>query len=124
MAFDSTGVFTRVSNSFSNPVTGTTIDPTNADALFDDFETAFNNCLTKSTFARQTTDFTATATIVLSDTGLTVNLAAGKTYSWNAVLFTSSAGAGGIRVGFSQNNGLAISSGIAEAYAIHGNDIV
>lgn len=33
-----TGVFTRVSNSFSNPVYGTVIDPTDADALFDDFD--------------------------------------------------------------------------------------
>lgn len=31
-----TGVFTRVNNSFSNPVLGTVIDPTDADALFDD----------------------------------------------------------------------------------------
>lgn len=33
-----TGVFTRVSNSFSNPVFGTLIDPTDADALFDDYD--------------------------------------------------------------------------------------
>lgn len=33
-----TGVFTRVSNSFSNPVYGTVIDPTDADALFDDYD--------------------------------------------------------------------------------------
>lgn len=34
-----TGVFTRVSNSFSDPVFGTVIDPTDADALFDDYDT-------------------------------------------------------------------------------------
>lgn len=33
-----TGVFTRVSNSFSNPVYGTVIDPTDADALFNDYD--------------------------------------------------------------------------------------
>ena len=33
-----TGVFTRVANSFSNPVFGTLIDPTDADALFDDYD--------------------------------------------------------------------------------------
>lgn len=33
-----TGIFTRVSNSFSNPVYGTVIDPTDADALFDDYD--------------------------------------------------------------------------------------
>ena len=36
------GVYTRPSNSFSNPVTGTTISPSHADALFDDFETALD----------------------------------------------------------------------------------
>lgn len=34
----STGVFTRVSNSFSNPVYGTVIDPTDANSLFDDYD--------------------------------------------------------------------------------------
>lgn len=38
-----TGVFTRVSNSFSNPVTGTVIDPDNADELFDDYDLGFNS---------------------------------------------------------------------------------
>jgi len=33
-----TGVFTRISNSFSNPIYGTVIDPTDADALFDDYD--------------------------------------------------------------------------------------
>lgn len=33
-----TGVFTRVANSFSNPVFGTLIDPTDADSLFDDYD--------------------------------------------------------------------------------------
>lgn len=37
-----TGVFTRVSNSFSNPVFGTLIDPTDADALFDDQDVGLN----------------------------------------------------------------------------------
>lgn len=37
-----TGVFTRVANSFSNPVFGTLIDPTDADALFDDQDVGLN----------------------------------------------------------------------------------
>jgi hypothetical protein len=37
-----TGVFTRVSNSFSNPVFGTLIDPTDADAYFDDLDVGLN----------------------------------------------------------------------------------
>lgn len=38
-----TGTFTRTSNSFSNPVLGTEIDPTDADGLFDDYDAAFNS---------------------------------------------------------------------------------
>lgn len=37
-----TGVYTRVSNSFSNPVFGTLIDPTDADAYFDDLDVGLN----------------------------------------------------------------------------------
>lgn len=37
-----TGVFARVSNSFSNPVFGTLIDPTDADAYFDDLDVGLN----------------------------------------------------------------------------------
>lgn len=33
-----TGVFTRVANTFSNPVVGTVIDQDDADALFDDYD--------------------------------------------------------------------------------------
>jgi hypothetical protein len=36
------GAYTRPSNSFSNPVTGTAISSTHADATFDDFETALD----------------------------------------------------------------------------------
>lgn len=38
----STTLYTRVDNSFSNPVTGTTISPTDADTFFDDVESAVN----------------------------------------------------------------------------------
>src|SRR5689334_15837222 len=34
-----TGDFVRVSNSFSQPVYGTVIDPTDADSLFNDYDT-------------------------------------------------------------------------------------
>lgn len=37
-----TGVYTRVANSFSNPVFGTLIDPTDADAYFDDLDVGLN----------------------------------------------------------------------------------
>lgn len=39
----STGVFTRTSNSFSDPVIGTVIDPDDADDLFDDYDLGFNS---------------------------------------------------------------------------------
>ena len=42
-----TGVFTRVANSFSNPVFGTLIDPTDADALFDDYDAGLTNSVPK-----------------------------------------------------------------------------
>lgn len=42
MAFDASGVYTRLSNSFSNPVTGTPISPTDADSYFDDIDAALN----------------------------------------------------------------------------------
>jgi hypothetical protein len=38
----STTLYTRVDNSFSNPVVGTTIDPAHADTFFDDVESAVN----------------------------------------------------------------------------------
>jgi hypothetical protein len=37
-----TGIYTRVSNSFSQPVFGTLIDPTDADAYFDDLDVGLN----------------------------------------------------------------------------------
>lgn len=42
MAFDASGVYTRLSNSFSTPVTGTPISPTDADSYFDDIDAALN----------------------------------------------------------------------------------
>jgi hypothetical protein len=44
-----TGAYTRVDNSFSNPVIGTTISPTDADTFFDDVESAVNAFLGTST---------------------------------------------------------------------------
>jgi hypothetical protein len=41
MPYDpTTRAFIRVANSFSNPILGTEIDPTDADGLFDDYDTA------------------------------------------------------------------------------------
>jgi len=74
-----TGVFTRVSNSFSNPVFGTLIDPTDAEALFDDQDVGFNppilagpleivGALTAATFNKVTITAPATsATLTLID---------------------------------------------------------
>ncbi len=42
------GTFTRVSNSFSAPVAGNTIDPVGAEALFDDYDAAINELPTAS----------------------------------------------------------------------------
>lgn len=42
-----TGVFTRVSNSFSEPVDGTVIEPADADQLFDDYDAALTNSIPK-----------------------------------------------------------------------------
>lgn len=44
-----TGIYTRVDNSFSNPVTGTTIDPADADTFFDDVEACMNSFIGTST---------------------------------------------------------------------------
>lgn len=48
MSRDSNGTYTRPSNSFSNPVVGTPISPTDADALFDDLETALTDSLSRT----------------------------------------------------------------------------
>lgn len=44
-----TGIYTRVDNSFSNPVVGTTISPTDADTFFDDVEASMNSFIGTST---------------------------------------------------------------------------
>jgi hypothetical protein len=48
MPRNSGGTYTRVSNSFSNPITGTTISPTDADTFFDDVETEITDSLSRS----------------------------------------------------------------------------
>lgn len=70
-----TGIYTRVDNSFSNPVTGTTIDPADADTFFDDVESCMNSFIGTSTtsltigtgtkaFTTQTTKTFLTGTFV------------------------------------------------------------
>lgn len=44
-----TGIYTRVDNSFSNPIVGTTISPTDADTFFDDVESCMNSFIATST---------------------------------------------------------------------------
>lgn len=48
MARDSGGTYTRVSNSFSNPVSNTTIDPSDAEVFFDEVETEMTDSLCRS----------------------------------------------------------------------------
>jgi hypothetical protein len=48
MARDGSGTYTRVSNSFSDPVANTTIDPADAIALFDDLETEMTDSLSRT----------------------------------------------------------------------------
>lgn len=122
MSFDSTGVYTRPANSFSNPVAGTTIDPVTADTTFDDWETAFNNCLTKSTLAYVSTQFDKTSSATLGDvTGLSASLTAGKVYSFEAILFTTSPSAGGVKAAISGT--ATATSVIFEGHTIEANSI-
>lgn len=44
-----TAIYTRLSNSFSQPVVGTTISPTDADSFFDDVESSMNSFIGTST---------------------------------------------------------------------------
>lgn len=48
MPRDASGNYVRVTNSFSNPATGTVINSTDADALFDDLESAMNMSAVKT----------------------------------------------------------------------------
>jgi hypothetical protein len=90
------GTFARVSNSFSAPSVGGVIDPTNADALFDDYDLALVTML--SLRSRVSTQFDATTNTVLADvTGLTATVGAGLTYAFEAVLYTTSNTSGGVK---------------------------
>lgn len=66
-----TGVFLRTSNTFSVPVTGTIIDPDDADELFDDYDLA----LTQSGAAVKQTITTATYVVLPADAIIYVNRA-------------------------------------------------
>lgn len=48
MARDGSGTYTRVGNSFSNPVSSTVISPTDAEAFFDELETEMTDSLSRS----------------------------------------------------------------------------
>lgn len=77
-----TGVFTRVSNSFSVPSFGTIIDPTDADALFDDYDAALTAATPSEPTQVTTTPATppasagALAVVRTSPTATTINLPA------------------------------------------------
>lgn len=90
MAFDSTGVYTLPTNSFAQPVGGTVIDNTTANTTFTDWQTAFNNCVTKYGLGYVSTQFDVLGVTTLANvTGLSVNVTAGKVYSFEAVLFVN-----------------------------------
>ena len=65
-----TGIYTRVDNSFSNPVLGTTISPTDADTFFDDVEVAMNSFIGTSTSSLAIGTGTKTFTTQLTKTFL------------------------------------------------------
>ncbi len=73
-----TGVFTRVANSFSNPVFGTLIDPTDADALFDDYDAGLTAAVpdepTQVTGATATISATAGSIAIVRVTPTTTGL--------------------------------------------------
>lgn len=48
MARDASGTYTRISNSFTQPVTGTAISPTDADAFWDELETEMTDSLSRT----------------------------------------------------------------------------
>jgi hypothetical protein len=48
MARDGSGTYTRVSNSFTAPVAGTTISPTDADAFWDELDTEITDSLSRT----------------------------------------------------------------------------
>lgn len=61
MARNSGGTYTRVDNSFSNPLTGTPISPVNADAFFDDVESEITDSYSRSIKGGMLADGTASA---------------------------------------------------------------
>lgn len=67
-----TGVFTRVSNSFSEPVEGTLIEPDDAISLFDDYDEALTNSVPKE----PTVVTTSSAVVVAGTAAVAVQRAA------------------------------------------------
>jgi hypothetical protein len=90
------GVFARVSNSFSGPSVGGVIDPTNAEALFDDYDLAIESVLSLRAIATAATTKNADTTLA-NVTGLSVTVGAGKTYAFTATLYTTSNTSGGVK---------------------------
>jgi hypothetical protein len=75
MPFDPSGVFTRPSNSFSNPVAGTIIDEGDADTLFD----AYDAALTQSRPQEPVSVTGATATVAATTSVIAIERAAPAT---------------------------------------------
>lgn len=70
-----TGIFTRVANTFSNPVVGTVIDQDDADELFDDYDAGllgFNQFIAGAALNVNLNSAT-------TDTAITINLPSGVT---------------------------------------------
>jgi hypothetical protein len=70
-----TGVFTRVDNSFSEPAVNTVIDPTDATLLFDDYDAALTNSLPKE----PTVVTTGTSTITAGTAAVAIQRASPST---------------------------------------------
>jgi hypothetical protein len=85
-----TGVFARVSNSFSNPVFGTLIDPTDADALFDDQDVGLNPPILAG-------PLTVTAPVTIGVAGTTAGTAIFLNATSGSITLTPPTGALGTR---------------------------
>lgn len=70
-----TGVFTRVDNSFSDPVLGTIIDQTDADSYYDDIDTGLTNSVPKE----PTVVTGSTATVAAETATVAINRSAPST---------------------------------------------
>jgi hypothetical protein len=72
-----TGVFTRTTNSFSQPVFGTEIDPTDADALFDDYDAGLSEAAASLFGILRTVTAAGSVTVSNTEPGVLINKTVG-----------------------------------------------